>query len=351
MSAPLLEVNDLKKHFPVARRPVRPQARLGLCGRRRVLRDRARRDAGAGRRVRLRQVDGRPRHPAAVRHHRRPGGARRPAHRRSLSRQRCGRCAAACRWCSRTRSRASIRACACATSWPSRSAISASPNPPPSSKRRVDGADRHGAPAARRAEPLAARILRRPAPAHRHRAGARGRARPDRLRRGGLGARRLGQGADRQSAAGSAARARPRAAVHQPRPRDRRAHDPPRRGDVSRQDRRDGAASAQIFAAPKHPYTKALLSAVPVPEPGRRAQAASSSRATCRARSTRRAAAASTPAAPMCSTAAGPRSRSCGRPETGSGWRVISKRCRKSRGPLGDLRQAPPYRGATRCRA
>ena len=68
----------------------------------------------------------------------------------------------------------------------------------------------------RGAQPQAARILRRPASAHRYRAGARSRARADRLRRGGLGARRLGPGPDRQSAAGSPARVRPGAAVHQP---------------------------------------------------------------------------------------------------------------------------------------
>ena len=62
-------------------------------------------------------------------------------------------------------------------------------------------------------------------------------------------------------------RARPGDAVHQPRPRHRRAHDPPRRGDVSRQDRRGGAEAADLRGA-RHPYTKALLSAVPVPEPG-----------------------------------------------------------------------------------
>ena len=67
------------------------------------------------------------------------------------------------------------------------------------------GADGHRAPAARRAGPPAARILGRPAPAHRHRPGARRGTRTDRLRRGGLGARRLRQGADRQPAAGSAA--------------------------------------------------------------------------------------------------------------------------------------------------
>jgi oligopeptide/dipeptide ABC transporter ATP-binding protein len=53
-----------------------------------------------------------------------------------LSPMPCGRCGGACRSCSRTRSRASIRACACATSWPSRSAISASPDPPPTSRTR-----------------------------------------------------------------------------------------------------------------------------------------------------------------------------------------------------------------------
>jgi ABC-type dipeptide/oligopeptide/nickel transport system ATPase component len=82
------------------------------------------------------------------------------------------------------------------------------------------------------------------------------------------------------------------------------------------------AGRQQIFTAPKHPYTQALLSAVPVPS---RAPSAtrSFSRATCRARSTRPADAASTPAVPMCSIAAGSRNRSCERPATGSGRHVI----------------------------
>ncbi len=197
------------------------------------------------------------------------------------------------------------------------------------------GADGHGAPAARRAGPLAARILRRPAPAHRHRPRARRRARPDRLRRGGLGARRLGQGADRQPAAGPAAGARPRAAVHQPRSRDRRAHDAPRRGDVSRQDRRDGAEAADLHRAASIPTPGAAVGRAGArarraaqrdhPE-GRRAEPDQPAQA----------AAASTPAAPTCSIAAGRRSRSFARPKAGNGWRVISRRCRNDRRPRTD---------------
>jgi peptide/nickel transport system ATP-binding protein len=51
---------------------------------------------------------------------------------------------------------------------------------------------------------------------------------------------------------------------------------PPRRRDVPRQDRRSGADKAALFAAPQHPYTEALLSAVPVPDPGIGARIASS---------------------------------------------------------------------------
>ena len=55
-----------------------------------------------------------------------------------------------------------------------------------------------------RARSLPARILRRPAPAHRHCAGARGRAAVPGARRAGLGARRFDPGPNHQSAAGPA---------------------------------------------------------------------------------------------------------------------------------------------------
>ena len=64
-------------------------------------------------------------------------------------------------------------------------------------------------------------------------------SRPDRVRRAGLGARRLDPGADRQPAAGPAAPLRPHLPVHRPRPRRGEAHQRPRGGDVSRQARRD----------------------------------------------------------------------------------------------------------------
>ncbi len=68
-------------------------------------------------------------------------------------------------------------------------------------------------------------------------------SRPHRLRRAGLGARRLDPGADRQPAAGPAAPLRPHLPVHRPRPRGGEAHQRPRGGDVSRQ---AGRASRRV---------------------------------------------------------------------------------------------------------
>ena len=85
--------------------------------------------------------------------------------------------------------------------------------------RRARSADAGGGgPAARLHPPLPARVLRRPAPAHRHRPGARPGPGVHRLRRAGLRAGRVDPVADPQPAAGPAARVRPDVPVHQPQP-------------------------------------------------------------------------------------------------------------------------------------
>ena len=109
------------------------------------------------------------------------------------------RTAGACRWSSRTPTARSIRAAASARSSATRSRIHGV----------CEGAGAApagaGADGARRAQPRALQplpggVLRRPAPAHRHRARARAAARARRLRRAGVGARRLDPGADPQPA-------------------------------------------------------------------------------------------------------------------------------------------------------
>ena len=65
VTPPLLQVRDLTKHFPITGGPRgHPHDRPGARGRWRVVRPRRGRDAGAGRRIRLRQVHHRP-HAAA----------------------------------------------------------------------------------------------------------------------------------------------------------------------------------------------------------------------------------------------------------------------------------------------
>ena len=94
-------------------------------------------------------------------------------------------------------------------------------------------------PEPRALQPLPQRVLRRPAPAHRHRPGAGPAAEAAGGRRAGVRARRVDPGAGRQPAARRAERVQHRVPVHRPRPGRRPALLPRDRRHVPRQDRRD----------------------------------------------------------------------------------------------------------------
>ena len=146
--------------------------------------------------------------------------------------------------------------------------------------------------------PLSARVLRRPAPAHRHRPGARGRSQADHRRRAGFRARRVDPGADHQPARGSEGPLRPHARHRRARSRRHPAHERPGGRHVSGRDRRVVATRMRCSTTRCIPTRRRLLAAIPVPSPAT-ASRRRCCRATCRARPLRRPAAASTPAAPM----------------------------------------------------
>ena len=97
-----------------------------------------------------------------------------------------------------------------------------------------------GRPAVRRQAALSARILRRPAPAHRHRPRAGAQSQAHHLRRAGVGARRVGARPGDQPPGGPEGPVRRLLPFHQPRPLGGRAHRRPRGRDVSRHPGRGG---------------------------------------------------------------------------------------------------------------
>ena len=178
--------------------------------------DRGGRDARPRGRVRLRQDHDLAHDHAPDRVHRGHDPLPRQGHHACQRASRWSRCGARCRWSSRTRSRRSTRASA----W---SRSSAQPLRLHGTARgeveeRGARAARAGRAQRRAPQPLPARVLGRPAPAHRRGARARARAAADRARRAGLGARRVRAGADHQPARRPAGRVRAHLPVRGARP-------------------------------------------------------------------------------------------------------------------------------------
>ena len=276
------QVDGLKKHFPGAQGAAAPHRRPCLRRRRCELHDRVGRDPGAGRRVRVRQDHGGPRHPAPDR----ADGRRHCAWKATTSpisaRRRCGPTASRCRSSSRTRSPRSTRACAPATSSASRSRSTA---PVSKTARREQVAQLFERVGLRRAQMdnyphqfsggqrqrigVARALALNPKAHHR--------------RRAGLGARRVDPGAGHQPADGPAARHAALLPVHLAQPGRGGAHQPPHRGDVSGAHRRVHRQDHPVHASRCIPTPRRCWRPCRCPTPPSSAPSVSC-RATCRAR-------------------------------------------------------------------
>ena len=127
------------------------------------------------------------------------------------------------------------------------------------------------------ARPASAPVLRRPVPAHLDRARGRHRPEADHLRRAGLGARRVGAGADPEPARRHEGALRPHADLHRARPRGREERERPRRRDVPRQDLR-GRPARRALQAARAPVHRRRCSRDPGARPERAARRAPGAR-------------------------------------------------------------------------
>ncbi len=212
------------------------------------------------------------------------------------------------------------------------------------------GAGAHGAGRAepRALQPLPARVLRRPAPAHRRR--ARDRAAPEarRRRRARVGARRLDPGADPQPPARAPARPRPHDRPHRPRPLRRAPHVRPDRGHVPRPDRRARDAPTSSTRARSTPTPRRCSRPCRSPIRPSAAAGARSSPATCRQRSTHPPAAASTRAARASSRATATSRSRRWRPRRAAGSRRAITRSAAGRSSSATPRPTCPAGSAPR---
>ena len=201
------------------------------------------------------------------------------------------------------------------------------------------GADGARGPQPRALQPLPGRVLRRPAPAHRHRQGVGAQAEARGVRRAGVGVGRVDPGADHQPARGAAGAAAAHLRVHHARPLGGAARQRPDRGHVPRQDRRGRGDRGPARAHP--PPLHAARCSPPCPSRTRtRSRAASGSccAATCPRPPRRRRAAGSTRAAPRRRSSASPTTPSWPSTRPGTAWRATSRsptascsRCRSPR--------------------
>ena len=229
------------------RRHPQAQGRRRQGRREHLLRHRARRDAGHRRRERMRQVHRRTHGHEAARPDRRQGRVRGPGHHQPHA-QADG--PAAPRDADDLPGPVLVAEPAAHRRHDHLGAVQgAGRQAGPRRAGRGAGPDGPGGPEPRALQPLSQRVLRRPAPAHRHRPRHRAAAQADRVRRARVGARRVDPGAGRQPARGPAGRVRPRVHLHRPRPVGRAPHLRPDRGDVPRPDHGDRRRGADLHRA------------------------------------------------------------------------------------------------------